>query len=225
MTIHIKNSGDDFIAPPCHEQIEILYEDEQLLVINKPSGLLSLSGKNPANKDSVHYRMVQSHPAALMVHRLDFGTSGLLLLALNKQANADLCAQFKARTVAKTYIAILQGRVPCQQGVIDFPIAKDKSNFPYQKICSLSGKPAQSRYELLQYEGDNSRVAFEPLTGRTHQLRIHSRELGHPILGCDLYSASGSQQQSPRLLLHASDLAFDHPVTGKRLQLHSPCPF
>jgi len=217
--------GDDFIAPPCHEQIDIIYEDAQLLVINKPSGLLSLSGKNPANKDSVHYRIRQSHPAALMVHRLDFGTSGLLLLALSKGVNAQLCAQFQARTVAKTYIAILQGRISAQQGVIDFPIAKDKDNFPYQKICSSSGKSAQSRYQLLQYEGDNSRVAFEPITGRTHQLRIHSREFGHPILGCDLYHARGSQHQASRLLLHASDLSFDHPLTGQRISLHSRCLF
>lgn len=160
-----------------------------------------------------------------MVHRLDFGTSGLLLLALNKSANAQLCAQFKARTVVKTYIAMLQGHIRCQQGIIDCPIAKDKENFPYQKICLVSGKSAQSRYELLQYEGENSRVAFEPLTGRTHQLRIHSRELGHPILGCDLYHRPGSQNQAPRLLLHASDLAFDHPVTGARISLHCPCPF
>lgn len=219
------NAGDDFIAPTCHEQIEIIYEDAQLLVINKPSGLLSLSGKNPANKDSVHYRIRQSHPTALMVHRLDFGTSGLLLLALNKAVNAQLCAQFQARTVDKTYNAILQGRIALPRGVINFAIAKDKDNFPYQKICSESGKSAQSRYELLCYEGENSRVAFEPITGRTHQLRIHSREFGHPILGCDLYHAKGSQHQAPRLLLHASELVFDQPLTGQRMSLHSRCPF
>ncbi|GAB3113137.1 RluA family pseudouridine synthase [Aestuariicella hydrocarbonica] len=225
MSTATHNSGDDFIAPPCDEQIDVVYEDAQLLVINKPSGLLSLSGKNPANKDSVHHRMVQSHPTALMVHRLDFGTSGLLLLALNKSVNAQLCAQFQARTVTKTYIALLQGHLHEPAGVIDYPIAKDKSHFPYQKICSLSGKPAQSRYQLLQHEGKNSRVAFEPMTGRTHQLRIHSREFGHPILGCDLYHAHGSQHQAARLLLHASELAFDHPLTGQRLHLRSPCPF
>lgn len=203
----------------------MLYRDEHLLLINKPSGLLSLSGKNPANYDSVHFRMVQDFPTALMVHRLDFGTSGLMVLALNKTINAHLTKQFQNRTVKKCYVAILDGRLVHEQGVIDLPIAKD--HFPLQKICRDKGKSAQSQYQVLERLSTplRTRVLFTPLTGRTHQLRIHSRELGHPILGCDLYGTQSTQNKAERLLLHASVLEFEHPVTGQRVNGACSCPF
>ena len=217
---------DTFIAPPCYEQIRILYEDQYLLVINKPSGLLSLSGKNPLNKDSVHYRLVQDFPNATIVHRLDFGTSGVMVLALNKAVNAHLTKQFQARLVVKTYVAILLGHLVDDEGVIDAPIAKDE--FPYQKVCTETGKVAQSRYRVLQRLQDpvsgvkTTRVLFTPLTGRTHQLRVHSREIGHPIIGCDLYGLTidgvDSQSLAEGLMLHANSLEFEHPITGARLQ-------
>jgi len=230
---------DDFIAPPCHEQIQILYEDENLLVIDKPSGLLSLSGKNPANKDSVHYRLVngslakgshqtKGYPTASMVHRLDFGTSGVMVIALNKAVNAHLTKQFQARSVEKNYLATLLGHVADDEGVIDAPLAK--AEFPYQKVCVETGKPAQSRYQVLErLENANgiktTRVLFTPLTGRTHQLRVHSREMGHPIIGCNLYglvvAGVDSQRLAKRLMLHASSLAFEHPTTGQRLHIES----
>ena len=135
---------DHFVAPICYEQIEILYQDEFILLVNKPSGLLSLSGKNPLNKDSVHFRLVQQFPTATLLHRLDFGTSGVMLLALNKSANANLTRQFQARTVKKTYMAMLDGHLLSDYGDIDAPIAKDKPNFPLLKICYESGKQALS---------------------------------------------------------------------------------
>ncbi|OUS04893.1 RNA pseudouridine synthase [Gammaproteobacteria bacterium 42_54_T18] len=231
---------DDFIAPPCYDEISILYQDEDMLLINKPSGLLSLSGKNPLNKDSVHYRLVQGQlkgpvakqehrafPTATLVHRLDFGTSGIMLVALNKQVNGLLGKQFQARTVSKCYIAILEGQPKDDEGFIEFPIAKDKPNFPLQKICLDTGKPARSEYQVLErlQQPSRCRVRFNPVTGRTHQLRIHSLKIGHPILGCDLYKNERSEQMAERLLLHASELQFDHPRSGERVHGLSPCPF
>ena len=218
---------DTFVAPFCHEQVEILHQDESILLINKPSGLLSLSGKNPLNRDSVHFRLKQKFPGACMVHRLDFGTSGIMLLALSKSVNANLTKQFQNRTVLKTYVAILNGDLVNDQGSIDAPIAKDRQNFPLLRVCHESGKQAHSRYQVLERLQNpvRSRVLFTPGTGRTHQLRIHSSELGHPILGCDLYGTIQTQALASRLLLHALTLEFDHPVTGERVTGRCECPF
>jgi len=223
--------ADPFIVPLCEEEIEVLYQDQHLLLINKPSGLLTLSGKHPLNKDSVHLRLVKDFPTATMVHRLDFGTSGLLIVALNKAVNAHIGKQFQAHNISKTYTAILQGDVIAQSGCIDMPIAKDSPNFPLQKICYETGKPAVSHYDVVErlsdYRGKpvSTRVIFKPVSGRTHQLRIHSRELGHPILGCDLYATDEAFFMADRLMLHATRIEFDHPVSGKRINGFSPCPF
>jgi tRNA pseudouridine32 synthase/23S rRNA pseudouridine746 synthase len=226
-------SVNEFIAPPCAEQLVLLYQDRDLLVINKPSGLLSLSGKNPLNKDSVHYRIVQQFPSATMIHRLDFGTSGVMVLALNKAINAHLCNQFQSRSINKEYIAMLQGRLADEQGVIEAPLAKD--TFPYQKVCHQTGKASSSRYRVIQRRQDpktgihTTRVIFTPVTGRTHQLRVHSREIGHPIIGCDLYGLEidgvASQSLANRLCLHASTLEFEHPTSGNRLSFTAKCDF
>jgi len=216
---------DNFVAPPCVDDIEIIYQDEAILLINKPSGLLTLSGKNPLNLDSVHYRLVQQFPDALMIHRLDLGTSGLLVVALNKVVAADINRQFQLRTVSKTYQAVLAGQLAADAGEIELPIAKDPVNFPKLKICFATGKAASSHYEVLERQPDSTRVLFTPHTGRTHQLRIHSAGLGHPILGCDLYGTPESQQRASRLLLHATTLEFDHPISGERFRGVSACPF
>lgn len=222
---------DPFIAPVCHESIEIIFEDQNLLIINKPSGLLSLSGKNPLNKDSVHYRLVQKYPSATMVHRLDFGTSGVMVLALNKTVNGHLTRQFQDRSVSKTYTAILRGHMEKEEGSINIPIIKDVDNFPYQKVCHTTGKTALSHYQVLERVSSPcaTRVLFTPHTGRTHQLRIHSQAIGHPILGCDLYGDSNDEGNSlmmaKRLLLHATTLAFEHPTTHEQLQFKVACPF
>jgi tRNA pseudouridine32 synthase/23S rRNA pseudouridine746 synthase len=214
-------------VPVCHENIEILYQDDALLLINKPSGLLSLSGKHPLNQDSVHFRLVQDFPGARLIHRLDFGTSGIMLVALNKQVNVKLCRQFQARTVNKTYTAHLFGHVAENEGQIDYPIAKDPSNFPLLKICEITGKAASTQYRVLEClrEPAISKVEFTPVTGRTHQLRIHSQAIGHPILGCDLYASDEAFLMAQRLMLHASTLDFDHPVTGERINGNCPSPF
>lgn len=226
---------DTFIAPPCSAAIETLFEDEHLLLINKPSGLLSLSGKNPQNLDSVHYRLVQDHPGCTLVHRLDFGTSGIMVVAKNKTINAQLCQQFSQRAVSKAYNALLCGHLAGDEGVIDAPIAKDPAIFPLMKICAASGKPARSRYQVIerleqQMQGQTvplTRVRLVPETGRTHQLRIHSQLLGHPILGCDLYGGllQPGCEQAPRLMLHASELDFTHPVNGEPMQIRCAASF
>lgn len=219
--------ADTFIAPACNEDLNILFKDEHILLINKPSGLLSLSGKNPLNKDSVHFRLVQDFPTATLVHRLDFGTSGIMLVALNKQVNAHLAQQFQNRSVHKTYTAILHGHLPENKSVIDAPIAKDRLNFPLQKICHDTGKQARTHYLLVDHLQNpaRSRVIFTPETGRTHQLRLHSQLIGHPILGCDLYGTKTTHALAKRLQLHASQLSFDHPISGERINGHCPCPF
>jgi tRNA pseudouridine32 synthase/23S rRNA pseudouridine746 synthase len=262
--------ADPFIVPKCLEQISIVYQDQHLLVINKPSGLLSLSGKHPLNKDSVHWRLVQDFPTATLIHRLDFGTSGLMLVALNKEINKQICEQFSQRTVTKYYEAILDGELlvekdlliqaplliqtlssvgdfeiaeqelegqGCVQsekhekyekhGEINIPIIKDADNFPLQKVCHQTGKQAVSQYQIISYNQTNNttKVLFKPITGRTHQLRIHSREIGHPIIGCDLYDADQSYFKADRLMLHASRLGFTHPVTNEEMAIKLPADF
>lgn len=219
--------ADPFIVPFCHDEIEILYQDAYIILINKPGVLLSLSGKHPLNKDSVHVRLRKEFPTASMVHRLDFGTSGILLIALDKAVNANLTKQFQARTIVKTYTAILYGHLARDKGCINYPIAKDRPNFPLQKICYETGKSASTDYEVIErmQEPNRSRVLFTPLSGRTHQLRIHSREIGHPILGCDLYATDEAFFMAERLMLHATSLEFDHPVSGKRIRGYCPSPF
>lgn len=223
---------DNFIAPPCLDEIDILWQDEHLLLINKPSGLLSLSGKNPQNLDSVHYRLVQNFPGCTLVHRLDFGTSGIMVIARNKAINAALCHQFSQRAVKKVYSALLCGHVENNEGVIDAPIAKDPAMFPLMSICAVTGKPARSRYRVIErfYQTTElplTRVALTPETGRTHQLRIHCQQLGHPILGCDLYGGLEwpGAETTPRLMLHASGLDFVHPVSGETINARHAAPF
>ncbi len=225
---------DDFVAPTCDAFVEVLYQDADILLINKPSGLLSLSGKNPQNWDSVHHRLVHGQegvtpafPDAKLPHRLDLGTSGVMVVGLNPASSKSLNKQFQDRTIQKRYVAMLEGWLANDHGEISAPIAKDQALFPCVKICAETGKAATSEYTVLQ-RLDNPRrtlVQFTPLTGRTHQLRIHSLEIGHPILGCDLYKNDHSEQMASRLMLHASDLYFECPRTGEPFHGHCPCPF
>ena len=227
---------DTFIAPPCATEINILHQDAHLLLIDKPSGLLSLSGKNPQNLDSVHYRLVQDFPGCTLVHRLDFGTSGLMVVARDKAINAAIAHQFSQRAVTKSYGALLCGHLADDEGLIDAPIAKDPALFPRMKICAAQGKPARSRYRvverLVRQNEDGvslplTRVVLTPETGRTHQLRIHCQLLGHPILGCDLYGGLllAGTEKTPRLMLHASALDFVHPVSGEPMAASCASPF
>ncbi|MBM7034776.1 RluA family pseudouridine synthase [Vibrio ulleungensis] len=236
---------DNFVAPECVERVEIFYQDDDILLIDKPSGLLSLSGKNPLNWDSVHYRLVNgqcatstnkatpAYASAKLPHRLDLGTSGVMVVGLNSAASKSLNKQFQDRTVKKRYLAMLNGWVEADTGQISAPIAKDKALFPRVKICDATGKRAVSDYQVVTRLENPARtlVQYTPITGRTHQLRIHSLEFGHPILGCDLYNSFGKgdsseiEGQAQRLMLHASDIYFTHPRTGELIHGHSPNPF
>lgn len=223
----MKEIVDTFVAPTCLDEIELLFQDNSLLLIAKPSGLLSLSGKNPLNKDSVHWRLVKQFPSATLVHRLDFGTSGIMIVALNKNVNGHITQQFQQRSVVKHYKAILHGHLAEDHGVIDYPIAKDNAIFPRLKICSVSGKSATTHFTVEQQLDSPPRsiVSFKPATGRTHQLRIHAQAIGHPILGCDLYNNDNSQHMADRLMLHAISLEFMHPISGENVHAVCPCPF
>nr|WP_086938553.1 RluA family pseudouridine synthase [Thaumasiovibrio occultus] len=255
---------DNFVAPECLAEVEILYQDDDILLINKPSGLLSLSGKNPLNWDSVHYRLVRGQCTnatgradspnsvstnetneaaenkeatgafenAKLPHRLDLWTSGIMVVALNSAASTSLNKQFQARTVQKRYLAMLAGWVEADSGQISAPIAKDKALFPRVKICHTEGKNAVSHYQVIRRLDNPKRtlVQYTPITGRTHQLRIHSLEFGHPILGCDLYNTAESinlaaQCNAQHLMLHASEIQFTHPATGQAFHGSSPCVF
>jgi tRNA pseudouridine32 synthase/23S rRNA pseudouridine746 synthase len=221
--------ADPFIVPVCHEEIEILYQDEYLLLINKPTGLLSLSSKPPHNQDSVHARLVKDFPTATLVHRLDLGTSGIMIVALSKAINANIGNQFQDRTVTKSYTAVLLGHLKADTGTMDFPIGK--AEFPLQKVCYETGKKALTDYQVIKRlqsadKGElTTRVEFKPVTGRTHQLRVHSEAFGHPILGCDLYATDEAFFMADRLMLHATTIEFDHPITGERIYGDCPCPF
>ena len=232
--ITVPATSDDFVAPVCAGVVKILYQDDDILLINKPSGLLSLSGKNPLNLDSVHYRLIHGQigfspafPGAKLPHRLDFGTSGIMVVGLNEKSAQHLNRQFQARTIRKRYVAMLEGWLADDTGQIAGAIAKDKVHFPHVKICEATGKVAVSEYKVLERlrQPRRSLVEFIPQTGRTHQLRIHSQSIGHPILGCDLYKNEGSEHMADRLLLHASDLYFDHPTSAERFHGQCLCPF
>ncbi len=219
--------ADPFIVPLCHEEMKVLFQDQHILLINKPSGLLTLSGKHPLNIDSVHFRLVKELPTAALPHRLDFGTSGVMVVSLNKVVSGHINRQFQERTVKKSYTALLHGHLAEDVGCIEFPLAKDIPNFPLQKVCYETGKQALTHYTVIERLSSPfaTRVMFTPVSGRTHQLRVHSREFGHPILGCDLYATDEAFFMANRLMLHATTLEFDHPMTGERVTGVSPCPF
>ncbi|MBT4518743.1 MAG: RNA pseudouridine synthase [Halieaceae bacterium] len=208
-------SEPPYLVPHSREEIDILYEDNDLLMVRKPTLLLSIPGRHPLNKDCLITRLRQRFPTASIVHRLDLDTSGIMVIPLNKASHAHLSRQFQERRVEKAYHAIVYGVVRDDTGEINLPIARDWHNSPKQKICSTSGKAALTRFEVLSRARDRSRLLLTPITGRSHQLRIHLRELGHPILGCDMYAHNEALNMAPRLMLHASALAFAHPSTGK----------
>lgn len=215
------------IVPPCHEQEEILFEDQDLLLVNKPSGLLSVPGKHPANKDCLITRIQSSYPAARAVHRLDLDTSGLMIVALNGQSHKALNLQFEKREVKKAYIAEVFGLFKEQEGFVELPLICDWPNRPKQKVCHEQGKYAYTDYEVLEQDEQNnrSRLRLKPTTGRSHQLRVHMAEIGHPILGCDFYAHEEAFEMATRLLLHAERLIFSHPITGEAIDWTCPAPF
>jgi tRNA pseudouridine32 synthase/23S rRNA pseudouridine746 synthase len=216
--------------------MEPLFTDDTLLVFDKPSGLLAVPGRGPDKQDCLAARVQARYPDALIVHRLDMATSGLMVMARGPAAQRELSRAFAAREVSKRYIAVVAGRldappqgwgVPENWGVIDLPIIVDWPNRPLRIVDHQAGKPSITRWRVLGHDesGLNTRVELEPVTGRSHQLRVHLRALGHPILGDALYAPPSVQALSGRLLLHAQSLRFVHPVTGVALAFESDAPF
>ncbi len=190
----------------------MVYADEDMAVIAKPSGLLSVPGRPQDHEDCAESRVRALWPRARAVHRLDMATSGLLVFALNPTALRRLNAQFAARSVQKTYIARVWGRVEAEEGQVDAPLICDWVNRPLQKVDFDNGKPALTRWRVLDREGEVTRLRLSPVTGRSHQLRVHMQYIGHPIMGDEFYGAA--EDRTGRLHLHAQSLTLTHPLHG-----------
>lgn len=207
--------------PPPSKPFTPHFADDHLIVVEKPSGLLSVPGRGPEKQDCLVSRANNAFPGALIVHRLDMETSGLMVLALREDSHRALSKQFEKRQVQKTYIARVAGQMSAKTGEIDLPLMKDWPNRPLQKVDAENGKPSQTHWRCLELEQHASRLQLTPLTGRTHQLRVHLNAIGHPILGDLLYGTAHSRAGADRLQLHASTLSFDHPETGEHLSFSS----
>jgi len=205
--------------------VDIIYQCDEFIVANKPPWLLSVPGRKPDNQDSLFTRVKQLHPSASVVHRLDCATSGLMIFPLSKAIERHISIQFQQRSVRKIYIAIGHGESNETEGLIDCPIIVDWPNRPRQKVDWDKGKPAQTRWQVIERENQCTRFKLMPITGRSHQLRVHLRELGFPIIGDRLYAPPKVAQQSGRLLLHAEQIEFKHPISNQVLNFYSQCPF
>lgn len=212
--------------PPADTGLDLVAVDASFIIVNKPAGLLSVPGRGDDKQDCQIHRAQREFPDALTVHRLDMSTSGLLLLARGIEMQRQLSAIFRERQVDKTYLAVVAGRLANKAGSIDLPLITDWPNRPRQKVDFDIGKPSLTRYRSLGYDAtsDTSRVALTPVTGRSHQLRVHMAALGHPILGDELYGGE-HQARASRLLLHATMLAFPHPIGGELLRFDCPPAF
>lgn len=213
-------------TPPQEPWLHILYQDEHIMVVNKPSGLLSVPGRLAEYKDSVMTRIQRDFPAAECVHRLDMATSGVIVVAMTKAAERELKRQFREREPQKTYVARVFGHPAQEKGLVDLPLICDWPNRPKQKVCFETGKAAQTEYEVLEYAADNSaRVRLKPITGRSHQLRVHMLALGHPILGDNFYAHDEARAMAPRLQLHAEKLTLTHPQYKTPVTFRQPADF
>lgn len=209
---------------PPSDPPEIIHADHEVLVVNKPSGLLSVPGRGPEKADCLIERLRGAFPTVLLVHRLDLDTSGIMVFGLTPHAQRMLSKQFEERKTKKTYLARVAGRLEPKTGRVDLPLIVDWPNRPRQKVDHDEGKPAQTDWRVIKAEDAETRVRLSPLTGRSHQLRVHMAETGHPILGDTLY-ASGDALDHPRLMLHAENLRFRHPDSGVMQSFSAPAPF
>jgi tRNA pseudouridine32 synthase/23S rRNA pseudouridine746 synthase len=202
-----------------------VFADECLVVMDKPAGLLSVPGRGADKQDCMAGRVQAAYADARVVHRLDMATSGLFLMARGAAVQRQLSMAFQGREIAKRYIAVVAGRVGGEEGDIDLPVAADWPNRPRRVIDLAAGKASRTRWRVLARECATTRLELEPVTGRSHQLRVHLLAIGHPILGDALYAPPEVRALAPRLLLHASELAFNHPASAGQLAFRSPAPF
>ncbi len=218
--------NDNFIYSPPQEDLVIVYEDDDLVVIEKPAGLLSVPGRLPEHQDSAYLRVLAQFPQAKITHRLDMATSGILMFAKHRDAEVAVSKMFQARTVDKHYIALVQGQLDAE-GSVEVPLITDWENRPRQIVHFELGKPAKTLYQALSYdiETDITRVLLTPITGRSHQLRVHMQYIGHPITGDKLYHPEPTRSPLKRMALHASFLAFQQPLSGQSVAIHGRVPF
>ena len=213
--------------PPTDEGLAVLYLDDVLLVVDKPSGLLSVPGRGEDKHDCLLSRVKTEYEDALIVHRLDMETSGVMVFARNKEIHRKLSGLFEQREVQKRYIAVVDGRIKDAAGMINLPLICDWPNRPRQIVDHDLGKHSVTRYKALtrNIEENTTRVELEPETGRSHQLRVHLQSIGHPILGDRLYANEQQQAKASRLLLHALSLSFVHPITSEPMRFVCESPF
>jgi tRNA pseudouridine32 synthase/23S rRNA pseudouridine746 synthase len=215
--------------------IDVVHADPHCIVALKPSGLLAVPGRGDAGRDCLSERVRDRYPDALIVHRLDMATSGLMLFARGPASQRGLSGAFARREVRKRYVAVVAGRLAAREGEIALPLSADWPNRPRQQVDHERGRAALTRYRVLEADTDTdtnagperaaTRVELEPVTGRSHQLRVHLCAIGHPILGDALYGDAAAQSAAPRLLLHAATLAFAHPASGEPMSFDSAAPF
>jgi len=212
--------------PPPDHGLTVIHVDAEIIVVDKPAGLLSVPGRGAGMDDCLASRVQARFPDALIAHRLDMSTSGLLVLARGADMHRQLSRFFRERQIDKRYLAIVDGLIADDSGEVALPLICDWPNRPRQKVDFEIGKPSQTRYRVLSRDplAHTTRVELEPITGRSHQLRVHMASLGHPILGDDLYGGEATGR-ADRLLLHAMDLGLFHPLTAEAMQFHSDAPF
>jgi len=212
--------------PTCNPQI--LHIDNAIIIVNKPPGLLSVPGRGELKKDCLITRIQQDYPEALIVHRLDMPTSGILVLARSTEVHKKLSKLFQDRKVSKEYIAVVIGIMESTAGEIDLPLITDWPNRPKQMVDYENGKPSKTKFEviLINKDDNTSRLKLTPITGRSHQLRVHLLSIGHRIVGDHLYADEASSEKlDSRLLLHASTISFVHPTTQSEISVNCPCDF
>ncbi|MBF9019565.1 MULTISPECIES: RluA family pseudouridine synthase [unclassified Roseobacter] len=214
----------EVVYSPPNAPLELIHEDHELLVVNKPAGLLSVPGKGDHLKDCLITRLQAAFPEALLVHRLDMDTSGVIVFARTPAAQRHLGLQFEKRMMKKSYLALVWGQVDGKEGVIDLPLIVDWPNRPLQKVCHETGRAAVTEWKVLRHDETSTRMRLFPQTGRSHQLRVHMRELGHPILG-DPFYATGPARDFPRLMLHAETLRLRHPDGGRGMTFRAKNAF
>lgn len=209
---------------PPDTPLDVLHEDYEILAVNKPAGLLSVPGRGEHLADCLLSRVQEAFPTALLVHRLDRDTSGVMVFGLTPHAQRSLSMQFEARKTKKTYVARVYGMLEPKTGTVELPLIVDWPNRPRQMVCHETGKEAITDWRVLKYAEDETRVRLLPQTGRSHQLRVHMLALGHPILGDPLY-AEGTAADHERMMLHAQELRVNHPESGRGMSFRAKVPF
>lgn len=210
---------------PPNDPLDVLHADHEILIVNKPSGLLSVPGKGPELADCLITRIQDVFPQALLIHRLDRDTSGVMVFALTPHAQRHIGLQFEKRQTKKTYVARVAGRLEPKTGTVDLPLIVDWPNRPLQKVCHETGKAAQTDWRVLKADDEESRVRMFPKTGRSHQLRVHMLALGHPILGDPFYADGPARDDHERLMLHSEELRLRHPDGGEGVRFRAKAPF